>query len=151
MVAFRSAVASVAVLLLVPATRKGWSWRTLIAALPYAGTVVLFVLANKLTTSANAIFLQSSAPLFLLLMGPWLLHEKIGRAELLLAARGGAGHGAVLPRLGNGGGHRAGPGPRQRHRGRYGAHLGVHRRGPALAGPPPGRRTPAWPPWRRAT
>ena len=67
---FRSGVAALALLALVPAARRGWTRRTLIAALPYAATVLLFVLANKLTTSANAIFLQSTAPLYLLLLGP---------------------------------------------------------------------------------
>jgi len=48
--------------------------------------LVFFVLATKLTTSANAIFLQAAAPLYLLLLGPWLLKEKIRRGELLFAA-----------------------------------------------------------------
>jgi hypothetical protein len=42
----------------------------------YAATMVLFVLANKRTTSANAIFLQSTAPLWVLLAGPALLGER---------------------------------------------------------------------------
>jgi hypothetical protein len=36
----------------------------------YAATVTLFVLSTKLTTAANAIFLQATAPLYLLLLGP---------------------------------------------------------------------------------
>ena len=39
--------------------------------------MVFFVLATKLTTAANAIFLQSTAPLYLLLLGPLLLDEPI--------------------------------------------------------------------------
>ena len=35
-------------------------------ALAYAGTVVLFVIANKLTTAANAIRLQYTAPLYVI-------------------------------------------------------------------------------------
>lgn len=53
-------------------------------ALAYALTLVLFVSANKLTTSANAIFLQSTAPLYLLVLGPWLLKERIRRADIFL-------------------------------------------------------------------
>ena len=49
----------------------------------YACTTVLFVLANKLTTSANAIFLQDTAPLWVLLLSPWLLGERPTRGELL--------------------------------------------------------------------
>lgn len=42
----------------------------------YALTLVTFVLATKLTTSANAIFLQATAPLYLLFIAPWLLGER---------------------------------------------------------------------------
>jgi drug/metabolite transporter (DMT)-like permease len=57
----------------------------------YAATLVLFVLANRLTTSANAIFLQSTAPLYLLLLGPWLLREPVRRADLLCVLAVAAG------------------------------------------------------------
>ncbi len=79
---FRSGIAAVAVMLLVPASRRGWSWRTVAVSMIYATTMVLFVSANKLTTSANAIFLQSAAPLYILLASPWLLRERIARADL---------------------------------------------------------------------
>jgi drug/metabolite transporter (DMT)-like permease len=79
---FRSGIAAAAVLLLVPASRRGWSWRTPVVGIAYAATLLLFVLANKLTTSANAIFLQSTAPLYLLLLGPLLLKEPIRRRDL---------------------------------------------------------------------
>ncbi len=79
---FRSGIAAAAVLLLVPASRRGWSWRTPVVGITYAATLLLFVLANKLTTSANAIFLQSTAPLYLLLLGPLLLKEPIRRRDL---------------------------------------------------------------------
>ena len=73
---FRSGIAVVVVWLLMPEARRGWSWRTVLAGIPYAATVLLFVLANKLTTSASTIFLQSTAPLYILLLAPWLLKEK---------------------------------------------------------------------------
>lgn len=60
-------------------------------ALAYAGTVILFSLANKLTTAANAIFLQSTAPLYLLFLGPWLLRERARPADLALLAPVAAG------------------------------------------------------------
>jgi drug/metabolite transporter (DMT)-like permease len=83
----RSGVAAVAVLLLAPESRRGWTWRTLVASVAYAACLTLFVLANKLTTSANTIFLQAAAPLYLLLLGPWLLKEKVKEADLgVLAA-----------------------------------------------------------------
>ena len=64
----RSGLAALTVFLLSPAARRGWTWRTLAVSITYSATLVLFVLANKLTTSASTIFLQSTAPLYLLLL-----------------------------------------------------------------------------------
>jgi DME family drug/metabolite transporter len=87
----RSGLAAVTVGLLVPASRRGWSWRGLVVSTAYAATLVLFVLANKLTTSASTIFLQSTAPLYLLLLSPLLLREKITREDLFFMVAVGAG------------------------------------------------------------
>jgi drug/metabolite transporter (DMT)-like permease len=88
---FRSGVAAVALALLLPGARRGWTWRMLLASLAYAGTLVCFVLATKLTTAANAIFLQSTAPLYLLAIGPLVLREPVRRRDLLFAAAVGLG------------------------------------------------------------
>jgi hypothetical protein len=40
-------------------------------------TVSLFVIANKLTTSANAVFLQFTAPVYVILISYFILKEKI--------------------------------------------------------------------------
>jgi drug/metabolite transporter (DMT)-like permease len=60
-------------------------------ALSYAATLTSFVLANKLTSSANTIFLQSTAPLYVLLLAPLLLREPVRLRELpvLLAIAAG--------------------------------------------------------------
>lgn len=78
----RSGIAALVLLLLFPGARRGWTWRTLIVAVTYGATLTLYVLANKLTTSANTIFLQSTAPLYILLLAPWLLKEHIRRQDL---------------------------------------------------------------------
>ena len=52
------------------------SFEQLGAAAAYAGTVVLFVVANKLTTAANAILLQYTAPVYVALFSPWFLGER---------------------------------------------------------------------------
>jgi drug/metabolite transporter, DME family len=83
---FRSAIAAAAVFLLVPAARRGWTWHVLPVGVAYASTLVLFVTANKLTTSANAIFLQSTAPLYMLIFGPLLLSEAVSRRDLAFMA-----------------------------------------------------------------
>ncbi len=93
---FRSAIAAVAVLLLAPESRRGWTWRTLVASIAYAACLTLFVLANKLTTSANTIFLQAAAPLYLLLLGPWLLKERVKQADLVVLGAMAAGLGLVF-------------------------------------------------------
>jgi len=79
---FRSGVAALAMLLLLPAARARWSPRAVAVGLAYAATMVLFVTANKLTTAANTIFLQSSAPLYVLLLSPLVLREPIRRSDL---------------------------------------------------------------------
>src|SRR3954466_1905010 len=79
---FRSGIAAVALLLMTSAARRGWSWRAALVGVAYAGCLVLFVLANRLTTAANTIFLQSTAPLYILLLAPWLLKEPIRRRDL---------------------------------------------------------------------
>lgn len=80
---FRSFVAGIAILLFIPNARRGWSWRSLVVAVPYAATFTLFTLANKLTTAANAIFLQDTAPFYILLLGPLLLGERIRRHDFV--------------------------------------------------------------------
>jgi drug/metabolite transporter, DME family len=80
--ALRSGIAAV-VLLVFLRGRLVWSRQVVAAGIVYAATVTLFVLSTKLTTSANAIFLQSTAPLYLLLLGPLLLNEHFKRHDLV--------------------------------------------------------------------
>ncbi|MBW2495457.1 MAG: DMT family transporter [Deltaproteobacteria bacterium] len=83
---FRSGLAALLLWWLVPAWRKWWTPASLAVGAAFAATLVLFVTANTLTTAANAIFLQYSAPLYLLLLGPWLLGEPNRRSDLALIA-----------------------------------------------------------------
>lgn len=55
-------------------------------AITYALTLVMFVAATKLTTSANAIFLQYTAPLYLLVSGALFLGERPSRIDLATVA-----------------------------------------------------------------
>lgn len=52
----------------------------------YAGTLSCFVYANKTTTAANAIFLQYTAPIYILILAPFLLKEKFRSSDLLTVA-----------------------------------------------------------------
>lgn len=88
---FRSGVAALALVALLPAARRGWEWRIWPVATAYAATLTLFVLANKLTTAANAVFLQATAPLYMLVVGPLLLKERVRLGELRFMAVAAAG------------------------------------------------------------
>lgn len=80
--ALRSGIAAL-VLLWFAKGRLVWSPHVAGAGVVYAATVTLFVLSTKFTTAANAIFLQSTAPIYLLLLGPSMLGERITRRDVL--------------------------------------------------------------------
>jgi drug/metabolite transporter (DMT)-like permease len=59
-------------------TRDEWA-----AAAALAATTGLFIVANKLTTPANAILIQYSAPVWVALLGRWFLGEPASRLDWL--------------------------------------------------------------------
>ena len=63
----------------------------LLGAVAYAGTVLLFVLATKWTTAANAILLQYTAPIWVVLLGGPLLSEPATRRDYWAVAVAFAG------------------------------------------------------------
>ncbi|HEU5262299.1 MAG TPA: DMT family transporter [Gemmatimonadales bacterium] len=88
--AFRALVAMGAILALIPEARRSWSWRAGVVGIAYAGAGLLFVLANKLTTAANTVFLQATSPLFVVVLAPWLLGERVTtRDGVFIAVMGG--------------------------------------------------------------
>lgn len=87
----RSGVAFVAVLMMLPAARRRPEPASFLVGLSYAATLVLFVMATKMTTAANAIFLQATAPVYVVLLSPWLLREPARRRDLLFLALLGGG------------------------------------------------------------
>jgi drug/metabolite transporter (DMT)-like permease len=82
----RSAIAVVTIVVLMPQCVRGLRLGAIPAACAYAATLSLFVVANKLTTAASAIFLQATAPLYLLVLGPWLLRERLRRRDVAVIA-----------------------------------------------------------------
>jgi drug/metabolite transporter, DME family len=56
---------------------------SLAAALLYAVLLILFVLATKQTTAANAIFLQYTAPVYVLIFEPLIYKEKFRSRDLI--------------------------------------------------------------------
>ena len=61
--------------------RFTWSPLQLATAVAYTGCTILFAAATKLTTAANAILLQYTAPVWVALFGAWLLQERATRAD----------------------------------------------------------------------
>ena len=89
----RATLAMLTILILLPEARRGWTWRTVVVGFAYAATTLLYVQANKHTTAASAIFLQSTSPLFILLLAPLLLGEHATRRDIVQMAVMGAGLG----------------------------------------------------------
>jgi drug/metabolite transporter (DMT)-like permease len=77
---YRSLITAVFLSFFLPLRNTRWNRLQMVNALAYAGTVVTFVIANKLTTAANAILLQYTAPIWVAILGLWVLKE---RAKLL--------------------------------------------------------------------
>jgi drug/metabolite transporter, DME family len=65
----------------------------LLASVLYAVLLILFVLATKATTAANAIFLQYTAPVYVLILEPLIYKEKFRSRDLItvLVCLGGMG------------------------------------------------------------
>lgn len=79
----RGLFTSVVFLLYLRRLPKQWSLWMLLAAGGSVTTQFLFVTSTKLTTAANSIFLQYTAPIYVVLLGYWLLREKPSRADWL--------------------------------------------------------------------
>ncbi len=82
----RSAIAIPMILLCIGWPRFTFSFAQIGGAIGYALTVVLFVFATRMTTAANAIFLQYTAPIYVALIGRWYLDERASRIDWLVIA-----------------------------------------------------------------
>lgn len=76
---WRSLFASLAIAILARPKKIVTDSTTLVASLAYAATLILFVLGTKLTTAANAILLQYTAPIYILVLAHIVLNEKMTR------------------------------------------------------------------------
>jgi drug/metabolite transporter, DME family len=54
-----------------------------LCAISFAGILIFFVIATKLTTAANAIFLEFTAPIYLLFIEPVFLKTKFNKKNLI--------------------------------------------------------------------
>jgi len=77
----RSLFASLIFLIYLRRIPTKWTRWKILAAAASIMTQFLFVTSTKLTTAANAIFLQYTAPIYIVLLAFWFLHEKPSRAD----------------------------------------------------------------------
>lgn len=72
----RSIIAAAVLMIYIKKPKFNWSFWQIAGAIFYSATVILFVLANQYTTSANAILLQYTSPVYIAVLGIWILKEK---------------------------------------------------------------------------
>jgi len=79
----RSLIAVLGLLLWRRTWRVRFSRIMVMGAVVYAATLISFVTATKLTTAANAILLQYTAPVYVVLFGAWFLGEHLQRRDIV--------------------------------------------------------------------
>jgi drug/metabolite transporter (DMT)-like permease len=82
----RSLVGGLVILIYIRRPRFTWSFAQIAGALCYAACMIGFVTANKLTTAANAILLQYTAPLYAAIFGWIFLKEKASALDWVTIA-----------------------------------------------------------------
>lgn len=89
----RGLIAAVFLTAISRGLRFHFSRPQVLGAIGYAACTVTFCAATKLTTAANAILLQYTAPVWIALFGTWLLGERATRADwfTIVAVLGGMG------------------------------------------------------------
>lgn len=84
---YRSGIAAVTILIICLYKKVNLKFEfdiiSILCSLTFAFILILFVLATKLTTAANAIFLQFTAPIYLLLLEPVFLKTKFEKRNLI--------------------------------------------------------------------
>ena len=83
---WRSLFAAVTVAFFTRKEGFGINRLTIITSLLYAALLLLFVIATKQTTAANAIFLQYTAPIYVLILEPIFYREKFRRSDAVVVA-----------------------------------------------------------------
>ena len=77
----RSIFSSIVFLIYLRRLPTKWTRWKLVASAAYILTQFLFIWSTKLTTAANAIFLQYTAPVYVILLALWFLHERPTRID----------------------------------------------------------------------
>lgn len=80
---FRSLFAAITVIILTRKDGLKINGFGILTSIIYAALLFLFVWATKKTTAANAIFLQYTAPIYILILGPFVIGEKFRMRDLV--------------------------------------------------------------------
>src|SRR5213593_3963036 len=82
----RSLLAAITIVIFTRREGFGINRISAVTSILYAALLILFVLATKLTTAANAIFLQYTAPVYVLILEPLFYKEKFRRRDFITVA-----------------------------------------------------------------
>lgn len=84
---YRSIFAALAIVVISAAKKQkikySFDFISVLCFTAFAGILILFVAATKLTTAANAIFLQFSAPIYLVLLEPLMFKTKFDKRNII--------------------------------------------------------------------
>jgi drug/metabolite transporter (DMT)-like permease len=83
---WRSCVSGVFLLVVFRPSRERWRHAAPSTVAVYALMILTFVSATKMTTAANAIFLQYTGPLYVLALAPFVLKEPFRKADAAAVA-----------------------------------------------------------------
>jgi drug/metabolite transporter (DMT)-like permease len=83
---WRSFVSAIFLVVVFRPARVRWRHASISTSLIYALMILSFVSATKMTTAANAIFLQYTGPLYVLAFAPFLLKERFRRVDAVAVA-----------------------------------------------------------------
>ena len=82
----RSLLAAITIAIFTRREGFGLNRISALTSILYAALLLLFVLATKLTTAANAIFLQYTAPVYVLILEPLFYKEKFRARDFITVA-----------------------------------------------------------------
>jgi len=82
----RSLLAAITIVIFTRREGFGINRISALTSILYAALLILFVVATKKTTAANAIFLQYTAPVYVLILEPLFYKEKFRRRDLITVA-----------------------------------------------------------------
>lgn len=81
---YRSIFAAAVVFLFIRKFSFRMTWNKVLGAISYSSMVILYLSAVKATTAASAILLQYTAPVYIAMLGGWLLKEKAGLRDWIV-------------------------------------------------------------------